>query len=83
MSPALAGVFFTAEPPGKPRRGYKSGVWDEQTDSTTYKIDKHLSSCRRNYIQYLVITYNVKESEAKSDHIRLQKVIKMKYKRTS
>ena len=39
-SPALAGGFFTTEPPGKP-----------------------LQHSIGNYIQYLVITYNGKQSE--------------------
>ena len=43
ISPALAGRFFTTEPPGKPivtKSGDKLGVCDEQVHATVYKMDK-------------------------------------------
>ena len=43
VSPALAGRFFTTEPPGKPivtKSGDKFGVCDEQLHATVYKMDK-------------------------------------------
>ena len=42
----------------------KLGVWDQHVHTTIYKVDKHdLLYSTGNYIQYLVITYNGKESE--------------------
>ena len=43
----------------------KLGVWDQQIHTIIYKIDKQQgpTDSTGNYIQYLVITYNGKESE--------------------
>ena len=43
----------------------KLGVWDQQIQTTVYKIDKHmvLLYSTGNYIQYLVVNYNGKEYE--------------------
>ena len=45
----------------------KLGVWDQQIQTTTYKIDnnKVLLYSTGNYIQYLVMNYNGKESKKK------------------
>ena len=50
------------------RRGDKLGVWNEQIHTTIYKINnKDLLCSTGNYIQYLIITYNGKETE--KEHI--------------
>ena len=42
----------------------KLAVWDQQIQTTIYKINnKVLLHSAGNYIQYLVITYNGKENE--------------------
>ena len=41
----------------------KLGIWDQQIHTTIYKINKDLLYSAGKYIQYLVITYNGKESE--------------------
>ena len=45
--------------------GNKPGVQDQQIQTTIYKIDKQQGPTvqHRNYVQYLVITYNGKEYE--------------------
>ena len=43
---------------------YKLRVWDQQIHTTIYKVNnKDLLYSTGNYILYLVITYNGKESE--------------------
>ena len=53
--------------------GDKLGVWDQQIQTTIYKIDKQqgLTVDTENYIQYLVISYNGKESEKEYTYICL------------
>ena len=50
---------------GEKRGRDKLGVWDQQIHTTMYKIDKQQGPTKqhRDYIQFLVITYNGKESE--------------------
>ena len=46
--------------------GHKLGVWDQQIQTTVYKIDKQQSPTvvsTGNYIQYLIIDHNGKEYE--------------------
>ena len=44
--------------------GCKLEVWDQQIQTTIYKVNsKNLQYSTENYLQYLVITYNGKESE--------------------
>ena len=46
--------------------GDKLGVWDQHIHTTIYKIDKPqgpILDSTRNHPQYLIITYNGKESE--------------------
>ena len=47
---------------GEKGGGDKLGVWDQQIQTTIYKIDKQqvLPYSTGNYIQYLVISYNEK-----------------------
>ena len=48
----------------------KLGVWDQQIQTTIYKTDnKDLLYSTGNFIQYLVITYNGKESEKEQREI--------------
>ena len=63
----------------KPTYGYqrgkvardKLGVCDEQIHNIIYKIEKQqgLPYSRENYIQYIVITYNGKESKKECVYI--------------
>ena len=81
-SPALQVGSSPAEPPGTPR-------WEiNQEFGISRQTPPHIKQINpeflpRSFIQYLVIMSNVKESEAKSNHIRLKKIIKIKYKRAS
>ena len=52
-------------PKGKGQGRDKLGVWNQQIHSTIYKKDKQQGPTYStgNYIQYLVIIYNGKESE--------------------
>ena len=55
---------------GEDGEGVKLGTWDYQIHTTLYKIDKQwgqLYSTER-YTQYLVITYNGKQSEKEYTH---------------
>ena len=51
----------------------KSGVWDQQIQTTIYKTDKQQDPTvqHREHIQYLVINYNGKEYEKQYIYVKL------------
>ena len=55
-------------------KGKIRGVWDQQTQTITYKEDKHkvLQYITGNYIQYFIQNYNRKESEKEYRYKRIQ-----------
>ena len=48
---------------GERQRRDKLGVWDQHTQTTVNKTDKQQdpTASTKNYIQYLIITYNEKD----------------------
>ena len=56
--------------------GNKPGVQDQQIQTTIYKIDKQQGPTvqHRNYVQYLVITYNGKEYEKEYNVLLIKKL---------